>query len=140
MVRDAMHQQHPDVGRWPAERMAEAAPALFWQAPVPLQLNAATAPSTESVEVYVNEGRWVVECPDCHSAQFAARDDHRFLCHECANVAVGGLWRPVVWPSKNAVGDIEAALDKRKPVNANWLPGETPAMLQAENAAHGIGD
>lgn len=138
MISDARHQKHPDVSRWPADRLAEAAPSLFWQAPVPLRLDKAMAPGSEAVEVYVNEARWIVECPDCHGAQLAARDDRRFMCNECANVAIEGLWRPVAWPA--GVEEIEDALSKRKPGNANWLPGETPADLRAENAAHGIGD
>ena len=138
-MRDARHQSHPDIGRWPAARLAEAAPSLYWQAPVPLNqcLVAAVAPKSEAIEAYANDGRWVVECPDCHGAQFAARDDRRFLCNECANVTIGGLWRQVVWPKDPAA--IDAELDKRPRGNANWLPGESVVQLRLENAAHGIG-
>lgn len=137
MIRDARHQRHPEVGRWPADRLAEAAPSLFWQAPIPSNLNTPTAPAPLGVAAYVNEGRWVVECPDCLGAQLAAREDRRFLCHCCGNVAIGGHWRPVAWPED--VPGIEAALELRPEVNAHWLPGESVAHLKRENAEHGIG-
>jgi hypothetical protein len=138
MVRDARHLNHPDVGRWPAHRLAEAAPSLFWQAPVAPLFDSPTAPKSEAVTAYVNEGRWVVGCPDCHGAQLGAREDHRFMCNCCANYAIGGLWRPVVWPKQ--VAAIDAALASRRAENAHWLPGETVAQLKRENADHGIGD
>lgn len=130
--------QSREASRWPADRLAEAAPSLFWTAKVPMRLDAQTAPDTEAVEVYINEGRWIAGCPDCNGAQLAAREDKRFMCNECANIAVGGLWRPVVWPQ--AVAAIEEVLEVREDTNANWLPGETVADLLAENVEHGLGD
>lgn len=118
---------------------ATSTAATFWSAPGSpgAALGSATAPKAMAVAAYVNEARWVVECPDCHSAQMADRDDRRYMCHECGNVAVGGLWRPVVWPKD--VGGIETALEPRHHSNAHWLPGETVAALKRENADHGIG-
>lgn len=137
MARDARHLNHPDVGRFPADRLAEAAPRLFWQAPVAPQFDAPTAPKADAVAVFINEGRWIAECPDCHGAQLAAREDPRFLCNCCGNVAIAGLWRPVVWPRD--VDGIEDALASRDERNAHWLPGETVAHLKRENADHGLG-
>lgn len=132
-MRDAAAQRIDAV---PEGRGAEWVPTRHWQSPLPLRdaLAAATAPPGEAVEVYVNEGRWVVSCPDCGGAQLACRSDPRFLCNECANVVIGGLWRPVVWP-EDVLG-IETALEKRPLVHTrNWLPGETAAQLLAEQHA-----
>lgn len=123
----------------PPDREAEGAPRLFWQALTPLgaALAAGLASAALSVATYVNHGRWVVECPDCPGAQLASRADRRFLCNYCGNAAIGGLWRPVVWPK--AVSSIEAELEKRPTRSANWLPGETVSELRAETDANGVG-
>lgn len=120
---------------------AASTPRRFWQSPRPLgdAMAAGTAPSSQAVAVYVNEARWVVDCPDCGGAQIASRADRRFMCNECANIAIGGLWRPVVWPSSTVEQGIEKALAPRPPRNAHWLPGETVADLVAENAENGVG-
>lgn len=105
----------------------------LWTAAMPLAeaMNAGTAPAELATPAYVSEGRWVVMCPDCGGAQLAARDDWRFMCVECANVAIEGLWRPVAWPDEHE--DIETELERR-PMrrNQNWLPGETVEDLAAE--------
>lgn len=124
-MRDARHytQQRAAAGVPPA-RGAEWAPRAHWTAPAPLEA-AMAAPTAhgESVSVVVNHGRWVVACPDCQGAQLACRTDKRFMCDECGNVAIGGEWRPVVWPPQATA--IEAVLKRRRIVNQNWLPGET---------------
>jgi hypothetical protein len=107
-----------------------------WTAATPrLQaLAAATAPDEFALTAYANEGRWVVMCPDCGGAQLAAREDARFMCVECANFAIEGLWRAVVWPAD--VDGIEAELERRPfRRNQNWHPGETVEDLAAEFAA-----
>lgn len=83
------------------------------------------------IEAYVNHGRWIAECPDCHGAQLACRTDPRFMCNECGNVAVGKLWRPVIWPA-NAQG-IENLLQGRPTANQNWYPDESKTGLAIEN-------
>lgn len=98
-------------------------------------MTAKVAPGAD-VEVYANEGRWVVQCPDCNGAQLASRSDRRFMCNECANVVVGGGWRRVIWPAK--AEEIEAAVRRRPRVNQNWLPGESVTALHEENAVHGV--
>ena len=96
---------------------------------------APTGSALTAVEVYANHGRWIVECPDCHDAQLAARDDLRYMCIQCANVGVGGKWRPVIWPKDAAA--IEALLDARPMShNRNWNPGETVKDLQLEDRRH----
>ena len=111
---------------------AESCPAQFWHAPVPYQPDAPTA--GKPLLVHANQGRWIVDCPDCNSAQFASHHDPRFMCVECGNVANGRAWRPLKWPRNRPA--IEAVLDVRQPVNQNWAPGETVADLTADNAAH----
>lgn len=114
---------------------ADFAPCAYWSAPVPLAdaLAAPLAPAELAIHVYANQGRWIAECPDCRGAQIASATDYRFMCTVCANVAVEGLWRPVIWPEEHA--EIDAVLADRPQVNQNWLPGETVADLEAENLA-----
>lgn len=100
------------------------------------QLGAETHP-TATTPAYVNHGRWVVDCPDCNNAQLACRTDHRFLCNECGNIVVGGLWRVVVWPTK--ADAIEQTLSSRPLANQNWNPGQTITDLKAEQVIHGKG-
>lgn len=84
----------------------------------------------------VDLGRWIVDCPWCKSAQAASREDHRFFCVECRNVAVHSAWVPVFWP--NEWEEIEALLAHRQVGNQWWSPGETLAKLEAENKEHGV--
>lgn len=122
----------------PPGQGAEWGPRLFWQANVPFPEGPALPglPGTE-VEVYVNQGRWIVECPVCKGAQVACHTDPKFLCNVCANVAIDGRWRRTVWPpNRNA---IEAALEVRpNELEQNWFPGETVDNLLAENVEHGV--
>lgn len=111
---------------------AELAPRLFWQASRGVNFNAETAGDEYAIQAYVNHGRWLAECPDCHGAQVTSPDDRRFMCHCCGNEEVGGRWRAVVWPAKARA--IEQLLELRpKPENQNWRPGETVADLIHEN-------
>jgi hypothetical protein len=133
-VRDATYYHHPDLGHLPE---AEHAPRRWWVAEVPIELviDNGTAPASEAVEVYANHGRWIAECPDCCGAQLASRTDLRFMCNNCANAAVGCLWRAVVWPKSAA--QIEALLDARPLAHSrNWAPGDTLRKLKADNVAH----
>lgn len=91
--------------------------------------------AAQSLEVYANHGRWVVDCP-CGSAQLASKDDRRFFCVECRNAWCQGKWAPVVWPAN--LDDIEGLLDMRLSKNANWKPGEDVMTLVAENVAAGL--
>lgn len=136
-MRDATwHARQPAAVGIPAHRGAEWLPRSQWMAPVPLEdaMAAATARS-EVIYAYANHGRWVVECPDCRGAQLACRTDHRFMCNECANFAIGSQWRTVTWPADAAA--IEEELDRRpRAQNRNWFPGETVASLRLEFAAN----
>jgi hypothetical protein len=84
----------------------------------------------------VRDGRWLVRCPWCPSAQETSPSDRRFWCVGCANIAVGGKWVRVQWPK-----DWDAAEDellKRPPENRHFLPGESVADLRRENVAHEV--
>lgn len=129
---------------WTEDKASAATVALgplnapTWTAatPVNVALAAEVGQKSTALAAYANHGRWVVACPDCNGAQFACPDDQRFMCNECANVAVSGLWRPVVWPKDRI--KIEALLSARPESAKNWEPGETLAFLRAENKTHGV--
>lgn len=109
--------------------------ARQWTAPRSLleAMNAPTGGKSVAVQVYVNHGRWIVECPDCRGAQLASPTDRRFMCSDCGNVDAGGAWRPVIWPSDKQAATIEELLALRPVENQNWRPGETARQLHAEN-------
>jgi hypothetical protein len=114
-------------------RMAEHAlhPSYGWTRPVPESHAIGVM-----VAVVVNDGRWIVQCPTCRSAQWAAKTDRRFMCVECGNADHGHQWVTVEWPDE--IEAIESALEARPPGNRHWLPGQTVADLVAENTAHGV--
>lgn len=137
---DANDYADPLGGLPPAERVLLP---QWWTAEVPLDkaLKAPMGPSSTAVNAVVSHKRWVVACPDCMGAQLTAPQDRRFMCVDCGNVAVGGKWRPVLWPKEFA--EIGSLLDGRAPNVAHWSPGETLADLRQENKmlaeAHQIG-
>lgn len=111
----------------------------IWRAKTPHEeaMAAGLADKADAVEVYANHGRWIVECPVCTDAQLAVRDDKRYMCPECANEAVGGKWRPVIWPKDHT--KVEALLDAREHAHhRNWDPTETAADLAKENKKMGV--
>lgn len=99
---------------------------------VPMLLDQPTSKrKADAVRVVANEGRWIVECPSGDGgAQFASREDPRFMCVECANGDIGNKWRRVLWPDD--VDEIEAVLDARPLLNRNYEAGQTVADLLAE--------
>ena len=82
------------------------------------------------LDARIEYARWIVDCPTCHSAEFAF-EDKLFLCSNCNNSDVGGLIRKVKFPSIRK--QVEDILGKRKIVNRHWYPDETIEMLQSEN-------
>jgi len=88
--------------------------------------------------VVVNDGRWVVHCPDpgCSEAQIAARGDRRFFCTFCLNREAGGHWRQAWWTDDTEVASIEAILGARMDVKARqWWPSDGDGKPRAEVAA-----
>lgn len=85
----------------------------------------------------IHRNMWIVDCPDCRSAEVAWIGEGLFMCSECFNGAVGGKWRRVVFP-KNRL-QVEAVLKARPmPATRNWSPGETVTGLKRENREHGL--
>ena len=89
----------------------------------------------------VNHGRWIADCPfaDCRGAEMVDVLNPSFFCCTCRNDDTGGQPVPVELPSAAQRRAIEAVLAKRAQRFRNWRPGETVAMLKAENTAHGVG-
>jgi hypothetical protein len=95
---------------------------------------------TDPLAARVDAGRWIVECPDCHDAQYVWPDEPEplFMCVSCFNTRADGAWRRVAIPAERVA--IEAMLLEREmPITRGWVPGETADDLRAENVAHGIG-
>lgn len=130
-MRDASYYHQ---GRHDPVTEATVCVQLNWHAPVPFEQLIGNPTKGDPLQVFVSDGRWVVACPDCNSAQLASQTDPRFMCIECANVINGGNWRPLHWPRNRAA--IEKVLQLRPTVNQNWHPGETVADLKVENAMH----
>lgn len=98
--------------------------------------------------VYFNHGRWVALCPrpGCMSAEMFGRCQDgtqgglagdSFRCR--TEYGGCGLICRAQWPDAELVPMIEALLLARPvPSTRNWMPGETPADLLAENFEHGI--
>lgn len=88
-----------------------------------------------SVAAYVNNGRWLWDCPICKAAQVCSEVDHRAFCVGCFNGGDG--WWQVEWPDQRA--DVETLLSRRpRKETRNWVPAETVDQLQAENLANGL--
>ena len=97
--------------------------------------------------VYVNHGRWVVECPaaDCRAAiDVSDRLEWGVVTCDCQDRSVCyhnadpcGHKILVGWPTNWQ--EIDRILGAREdPLNRNWLPGETVEDLKAENLLHGM--
>src|SRR5690349_15592909 len=55
---------------------------------IPVAIAAATATQDHAINAVVNHARWIVECPSGDGgAQYASREDPRFMCLECLNAA-----------------------------------------------------
>ena len=103
----------------------------------PEGVGAKVDPIAPPVVAYINEGRWVADCPDCNAGMMLL-PGAPFLCGLCFNVRIGSYSRLVVWPANPA--EIEAVLLLRPmAINRNWRPGETVWTLLAENVEHGVG-
>jgi len=77
-----------------------------------------------------NHGRWIVNCPNCNSADLL-RVWARFTCQECHRI-----YNIIVPENKN---EIDKVLNLRpNATNRNWTPGETIEMLHLENVLHGV--
>jgi len=94
-----------------------------------------TGYDTESrpLVAFLNEGMWIVQCPDCRGAE-AAFDECWFFCCSCKNAVTGHKYRRFVFPPHRK--QIEELLDLRPLPNRNWLPGETLDDIKRDNEEH----
>jgi len=81
------------------------------------------------LEARIEYARWIVDCPNCHSAEFAF-EDKLFLCSACKNSDIDGQVRKVKMPNNRK--QIEDILGKRKIINRHWTD-ESVEKLQSEN-------
>jgi hypothetical protein len=96
-----------------------------------------TATASGAVTAEVNDGRWIVKCPDCTGAMAGEPSHPFFMCDACWNIGNSGRWYSVTFPVNRVA--LETELLKRPLTsNRNWLPGETLADLVAQNLEHGI--
>ncbi len=98
------------------------------------------------IKAYINNGRWVANCPDpeCAGCEVVDYGDPVFMCLSCGNLRNkhGGKIRlyPVSFPRPNEREEIENILLKRKRrVNRNWKSDlETKEDLVKENKEYGL--
>lgn len=56
-------------------------------------------PPCEYLKARVDDGRWIVDCPNCNSALcITGGDVPKFVCAECGSPELGGHWRYVEYP------------------------------------------
>lgn len=96
--------------------------------------------------VYVNRGRWVVDCPneECGWSYMAVSPDGRArYLHVCGGDENGpgcGTHLELVWPAVDEAEQIVETLSRRNlKLTRNWLPNETVDDLLTENARYLVG-
>lgn len=95
----------------------------------------ASEPAPGNVLARVYRNAWIVDCPDCGSAEFVWRAAPWFLCSNCWNGKHANAWRAVSFPDNLAA--IEDVLSRRPiPAQRNWT-AETVDELERENAENG---
>jgi hypothetical protein len=87
------------------------------------------------LEARAEFGRWIVDCPNCNSAEFYFEDE-LFLCSLCGNSNIGGKVRKVKLPKERK--KIEDTLGKRAIQNRHWKEPETLKDLETENTIMGV--
>ena len=101
------------------------------------------------MNAYYNHGRWLADCPspDCHAAirivehPLVSSVDVECDCRDeavCDHQTIPcGVGFPVELPGDRVEIERLTGLRPRR-VNRNWLPGESPDDLKAENLLHGV--
>lgn len=85
-----------------------------------------------TIAAEIDNGRWIVKCPNCGGAQIASRKDRRFFCLDCLNdyEPARGRWVRVIWPAKaieieNQIqGEPERTRQNWRPEDGNELVGK----------------
>ena len=88
------------------------------------------------LEARIEHARFIVDCPNCNSAEYAF-EDKLFLCSQCLNTDIQGKVRKVKMPIQRK--QIEDILSKRAIKNRHWFPSESVEDLEKENLKNGIG-
>ena len=88
-----------------------------------------------TVEARIEYARYIVDCPNCNSAEFAF-EDNLFFCSQCKNSDIQGKAREVKMPKGRK--RIEDILGKRVIANRHWLSTESVKDLQNENLKMGV--
>ena len=87
------------------------------------------------LEARIEYARYIVDCPNCNSAEYAF-EDKLFFCSQCLNSDVQGKARKVKMPKDRK--RIEEILGKRPIKNRHWFSNETVEDLEKENKLHGL--
>jgi hypothetical protein len=117
--------------------------ALHWGKTQDVPLPPASAVKG-SVRARVNQGRWIVDCPnpECTNAMVASFVEKLFICWNCGSEDNDGQWRKVTFPrSKKRIEKLLMARPSKRPfeaVNRNWDLNESVDDLEIENVARGI--
>jgi len=82
------------------------------------------------LEARIEYSRYLVDCPNCNSAEFAF-EDGLFYCSQCFNSDIQGKARRVIMPKQRK--RIENILLKRPIKNRHWFPSEKLEDLEKEN-------
>ncbi len=80
------------------------------------------------VYAYVNAGRWVADCPVDNGGIACWDGNPDGACLDCGSGFMVGF--------PGNVDEIVDVVEGRPEANRNWTPGETVAMLAAENLVH----
>ena len=87
------------------------------------------------LEARVEYAKFLVDCPNCNSAEYFF-EDKLFFCPQCGNSDIQGKARKVKMPKQRK--QIETILGKRPIKNRHWFPNETIEDLEKENKTHGL--
>ena len=87
------------------------------------------------LEARIDHARFIVDCPNCGSAEFYF-EDKLFMCSLCNNSNVEGKVYKVKTPKDRK--KIEVILGKRPIKNRHWTEPETVEDLEKENIAHDL--
>jgi len=88
------------------------------------------------LDARIEHARFIVDCPNCNSAEYAF-EDKLFFCSQCGNSDIQGKARKVKMPKQRK--QIEDILKRRPIKNRHWYPTETIENLEEENTSHKLG-
>jgi hypothetical protein len=113
LARTGMALQAFHAQREVLEQVARLGAAL----PLPSDVDPEAPPAYAEVnplDPYEPVARWIARCPDCPggTSYVWIAGPHVMFCLACANVAIGGRWRPVVVPADRL--EIERLLSLRR--------------------------